>query len=410
MKSFKRKTCRACGSGNLYKWLDLGEQPPANNLIPKDQIDGSSEYLFPLVVYYCENCTLVQLLDVVDPKLLFDNYLYHSSTAQSFRDHFKQLALNVITRFDLTKRDLVVDIGSNDGIFLKPLKEQGIRVLGVDPAFEIAEQASDEGIPTVPFYLNKRIAERIVEDKGGAALVTGSNVFAHIDDMKEVFESIKILLDDHGTLIMEVAYFPEMLKLNTFDLIYHEHLCYYTATSLQAMGANNGFTLYDIEFVPVHGGSIRAYFGKDTMSWVRSANLLMTLQNERSLLMNPLFVNFPKAVEDNKSRLIQTLKDLKKSGKSIIGYGAPAKMSTMTNYFNLSPQLITYIIDDSPYKQGHYSPGKHIYITNPDRLKSNKPDYIVIFAWNFAMSIMEKLINEGYKGKFIVPFPEVKVL
>lgn len=385
---------------NLKPWFSLGAQPPANNLLTDPH---SSEVFYPLTVYDCKDCELVQLLDIVDPDILFKDYLYYSSTSAVFRKHFEDFAKNCLKKGIVLKGDLVVDIGSNDGIMLKPFLKHA-RVVGVEPAKEIALEATKNGVLTYPDYFTTEVAEKIVRDFGKADLITATNVFAHSNELDEICKGVKVLLAPHGFFVIEVAYLPEMLKAGTFDLIYHEHICYYTIHSIGVLLARNGFFVETVERIPTHGGSIRVHARKREGKVTYLGEDLGTTQREE-------FINFPKKIEENKRKIKTFFETAKLEEKRIIGYGAPAKMSTMTNYFNLGPDEIDYIIDDSPPKQGKFSPGKHIPIVAPKEDMSNcTHDYMFIFAWNFAESIMKTVRERGYKGKFVIPFPELKVI
>lgn len=395
--------CRACKGSFLMPWLSLGEQPPANNLLTEP---FEYEIKYPLEVVYCANCELFQLSGVIESRLLFDNYLYLSSIGPSFVKHFEDFARDCFKMKILKKGDLVVDIGSNDGILLKPMKKLGAKVIGVEPAKKIAEDANVKGgIPTYPMYFNSDLASEIYINNGGAKMVTATNVFAHVDDLDEILNGVKILLLEGGIFVIEVAYLPQMLKDKTFDLIYHEHLCYYTAYSLEILLKRNGMVIDRYEFIDTHGGSLRVYARKYNQYYDDLSEFKAT---DQGILGIKEMKDFLGTIEENRAMLCTHLKEIKEVKKRIVGYGAPAKMSTMTNFFDIGPETIDYIVDDAPSKQGKYSPGKHIPITalTEDLLDA---DYVLIFAWNFEDAIIEKLKAFGYKGKFIIPVPNVRI-
>ena len=260
----KNKNCRGCGSTRLKLWFGLGNQPLANNLVYRKNLK-KKENKFPLTLYYCQKCTLVQLIDIVNPKLLFDDYLYYSSTSPVFVEHFKQMASDfkkagMYKTKLFGKSDLVIDIGSNDGIALKEFKKKGANVLGIEPAKEIAMKAMDDGILTIPEYFNSKLAKKIVDKFGEAKIVIFTNVFAHIDNSREMLKGVSILLKAGGTLVLEFPYLPIMLQEGTFDLIYHEHLSYFTRYSIEKLLEKNGFGVSKTEIVPVHGGSLRVFY------------------------------------------------------------------------------------------------------------------------------------------------------
>lgn len=397
----KIEKCRACGGKEFTKWIDLGIQPIANNLV-KD-INEIDESYYPLKLVVCNNCELVQTEYDIDPDIIFNNYLYQSSTSSIFRKHFETLAQIEFNYDRVRKGDLVVDIGSNDGILLKPFKELGAKVIGIEPAKNVAEVAEKNGIKTISDYFTKEVAAKIVKDYGKAKLVTATNVFAHIPNLDEVMEAIKILLSDDGRFMIEVAYLPRMLEQKTFDLVYHEHVLYWHLEPLIKYLDSHGFYVDEVRETSTHGGSIRVYakYGNEKTLLAMDKNLVKTIQ----------FKAFPSIIKFNREDIKKKLKKIKKNGKVIVGYGAPAKMSTVTNYFDIGRETIDYIFDDAVEKQGYYSPGKYIKIVpyNADIL-NEYVDYIFLFAWNFKDSIITKLRADGYRGKFIIPFPNIHIL
>jgi len=402
--------CRACKGTKLKRWLDLGSQPIANNLLDSYVLDqfnlsGLDELYFPLELIYCLDCNLVQTSQVVDQDILFKDYLYHSSTSPIFREHFESLAKEEFNKDGVKPLDLVVDIGSNDGILLRPFKDLGARVLGVEPADDIAAKANANGIDTVNEYFTPDLANKIKEEHGEATLITATNVFAHIDDLDQVLDGVKLLLAPNGRFMIEVAYLPRMLEQGTFDLIYHEHLCYWHLRPLIALLNRKGFVVSKTWEINTHGGSIRVFAKIGRGLEINFNNI-----DDFDLIKTKEFLAFPTEIKKRKEEIIKLLSDLKKQKKSIIGYGAPAKMSTMTNYFEIGPETIDYIIEDATAKQSLYSPGKHIKIVPPIDFSNTRVDYIFIFAWNFSQSIIQECKKKGYKGKFIIPFPNLTIL
>lgn len=400
-KSFKITQCRACVSPNLKLWFSLGNQPPANALLndPQDE-----EFLFPLDVYICSNCGLVQLGDVVDPQILFGNYVYYSSTTASFIQHFKDMAKDIFKKYQLKKGDLVVDIGSNDGILLAPFQELGAQVYGVEPAKHIAKFAQSKGIPTLPEFFTVKTARTILKKVGQhAKIVTATNVFAHIYGLDEIIMGVKELLLDDGVLIIENPYLWEMIKQGTFDLVYHEHLFYYDMTGISAILRSMSMKVIDYQKVPVHGGSIR-YFVTKNLAHPVTRRVTHMLKKEAIWRKSNKFKKFANQINDNKLRLTKLINKLKKENKIIVGYGAPAKASTILNYYQLGPESIDFIVDDAPAKQNKFLPGMHIPIRSTEELYKTNPDYVLILAWNFAKPITQKLRNSGYKGDILLPF------
>lgn len=402
--AIKRKLdCRVCKGAELEKVFSFGSTPLANAFLTKELLD-LPESFYPLDVYFCKSCSFLQLGHVVSPHVIFDNYVYVSSTSPVFVAHFKKFAADIVSRFKLNKKSFVIDIGSNDGILLKPYKKAGIRVLGVEPAKYIAKIARNDGIPTVAEFFSLDLARRIVKTKGKAKIVTATNVFAHIDDLDEVIHGVKELLDKDGIFILEAPYIIDFLKKKYFDLVYHEHLSYWALKPLIRLFEQFDMRIFDVQKVSVHGGSIRVFATKEKSSYVTENRIDEYLQKEKQMNLSDIntYLYFAKEVLRNKAKLITLLVKLKIGNKRIVGYGAPAKGNTMLNYFKIGSDILDYIVDESPFKQGLYTPGTHIPVVSSSKLKTDRPDCILILAWNFAQSIMEKY--NWFKtggGKFI---------
>lgn len=400
-KSKLKKECRVCHRKEFVSFLNLGSQPLANNLLKRE---NQKELMFPLHVVRCQSCGFLQLDTVVNPKLLFGDYLYYSSTSAVFRKHFEDFS-KVMKKNGIVKRgSLVVDIGSNDGVLLKPFKERGCNVVGVEPCKEIARKAQVSGIPTVPAFFTEEVADYILATDGPADLITATNVFAHVDDVDEILRGVKKLLSTEGLFVIEFPDTEQMIKQGTFDLIYHEHLSYFTKYSIARLLKSRGFDVVSFEKVPVHGGSLRVYCTPH-------------LGIYKAFKMNWLDERWPDAdmfnlkVKMNKEKTIKVLHELRIKGAEILGFGAPAKMTVLTNYYDINTMLIAVVLEDAKEKQYHYSPGSHLYIVSQDFIDDiNDFDYMFIFAWNFAEPIIKRFKKEGYKGKFIIPFPKVHIV
>lgn len=407
--TFKVDQCRVCLGTKFSQWLNLGSQPLANALLVSED---QTETFYPLNVVYCKSCGLVQLDTVVDPTVLFDDYVYYSSTSEVFIEHFESLAFSEFAIGNVKKGDLVVDIGSNDGILLRPFKQKGAKVLGIEPCTEIARYAEKRGIETINEYFGPALADSILEGYGPASLVTMTNVFAHVDALELILDGVKKLIGDKGRFMIELPYLPEMLKKGTFDLIYHEHLSYFTLSTIKQILERFGLMVISLQFVPVHGGSIRVFAGKQGMHAVDSRYIKSILKKEESVSYAKLFHSFPQKVKAKKKEIVALIQKIakKKSGNRIVGYGAPAKSSTMLNYFGIDKRHIDFIVDDAPAKQYRWHPGTGIYIVPPPKKMNDVADYIVLFAWNFQKSIINKLFGQGYTGKFIVPFPKARIV
>lgn len=400
-----------CGSTKLTKIWSFGETSLANNyLTPFDVAQGKPEPMAPLDIYKCENCHLVQMRDVVDPKVLFGNYLYVSSTSPAFVKHFEEYAKTIVERFGLTEKDLVVDVGSNDGVLLKPLQKLGVETLGIEPATNIAQQANAEGVETVAEFFTPASAGRCAHLYGKARVITANNVFAHTDGVDEFVEALKRLLADDGIFVFEVQYLGDLIAKNLFDIIYHEHVCYYHMHPLVEFFRRHDMEVFDVERPSVHGGSIRVYVGRGKE---KTKRLEQILKEEEEAGLNTLkpYKDFAARIKENKLKLQKLLKDLKAQGKRIVGYGAPAKATTLMYAFGIDGTMLDYIVDDSPLKQGRVMPGTHVPIVGPLDFARGKPDYCLILAWNFAEPIRQN--NADFAaggGKWIIPVPNPRIV
>lgn len=403
--------CRFCLNKNLKQVIDLGVQPAANAFLSKKQLK-EKEPFFPLKVNFCPKCGQLQLTHIVSPDYLFRNYVYASSTSPVFIAHFENYAQSVYRKIKLSTDSLVVDIGSNDGILLKPFKKLGVKILGVDPATKIAKRATKNGIPTIAEYFNQPLANKIVKKWGQADVITANNVFAHVPFIDELIKAARNLLKPEGVLIIEAPYLVDFLQKNLFDTIYHEHVSYLSIRPLMTLFKRFNMTIFDVEKTESHGGSIRVFVKKKESKRKIKSTVEKFIQQELSFGLGKVqtYKKFAKKIDQNKKDLNKLLKKLKSKGKRIVGYGAPAKGNTLLNYFNIGPQTIDYIVDDSFYKQGLFTPGMHIPVVSSEEILKTKPDYIFILAWNFAKPLMKKL--EYFKksgGKFIIPVPTPKI-
>jgi SAM-dependent methyltransferase len=389
--------CRGCDSAELQSVISLGNSPLANNLI--NSIFDEND-MFPLELMYCDNCKNCQLSYSVPSDKMFKNYLYLSSTAKTFREHFEKAAKSYIEQFNLNENSLIVDIGSNDGIGLKPFKEVGMNVVGVEPAKNVSQIANQNGIPTICSYFNKKTALDIIELKGKADIVTASNVFAHADGLDEIANAVFTLLKDNGTFIVEVQYLLNTIKDLTFDNIYHEHVNYWSVISINNFFSKLGYTVYKVEHVDTHGGSIRVYI-KNTASEIDSS-VMEFIENEIKfgLTNYDTYLEFSKKIEQTKINIIGNIKKLKEKGYSIVGYGAPAKATTALNYYGITTNEIDYIIEDNSLKHNKIVPGVNIPIYSKEKLKEKLPDIILVLAWNFFEEVKKNnidLLNSGVK-------------
>jgi hypothetical protein len=408
----RRDTCRLCGSRNLELALGLTPTPPANAFVPASELDRPQE-CFPLDLFFCRDCAHLQLLDIVDPSILFRHYVYVSGTSPVFVNHFKRYAQEVAARYQLSKDALVIDIGSNDGTLLRQFQELGCRTLGVDPAVEISRQATTNGIPTINAFFTETLAKEIVAEHGPANLIVANNVFAHIDNLRDVVAGIRALLNSTGVYVFEVSYLKDVFEKTLFDTIYHEHLAYHSVKPLRQFFAANGMELVAVQSVDAHGGSLRSTAALRGGGRAVEPSVAEFIREEGRLGLDhaDTYRRFGDEINRLKSDLTALLTKLKRNGKRIAAFGAPAKATTLMYHFGIGPEIIDFIVDDSPLKQGLYSPGYHIPVVSSRAIAERKPDYLVILAWNFADSIIAKngaFLQAG--GHFIVPVPSVKIV
>ena len=392
-----KSICRSCENTNLKPVVSLGLSPLANNLLNSL---AEEDKLYPLEMMICSDCYNCQLSYSVPSEEMFDHYLYVSSTAKSFRDHFKQAATQYINDFKLNENSLVIDIGSNDGIALVPLKEEGIKVLGIEPAENIVKIALDKGIPTIQSYFTPEIANEIINKYGKADIITASNVFAHADGLKDIANTAFKILKKEGTFIVEVQYLLDTINDLTFDNIYHEHVNYWSITSIVNFFNNLGYSVTKIEHVNTHGGSIRVYIQNKGFNVDSSVETFLNTENEFGLKDYNTYLNFAEQVKQIKNNVIKNIKALKDQNLTLVGYGSPAKATTSLNYFRITSKEIDYIVEDNVLKHGKILPGVKIPIYSKEKLNEKLPDVIIVMAWNFFEDIKrnnQDLIDKGVK-------------
>jgi hypothetical protein len=406
MKVFNCRLCKAPLSEILLK---LPDSPLANEFVS----EPIKQDLFSLELCSCTNCHHYQLTESVDGERLFRNYSFVSGTSKVNVAHFTKLAENTVKRFFLKPGDFVVEIASNDGTLLQAFKNLGMRVLGVDPAENIAKIANENGIETLPDFFTSELAKNILLKYGTPKLVIANNIIAHTDYVIDIINGVSGLIKDGGVFIFENSYFKDMYEKTLPDLIYSEHISHYLVYPLSQMFVSCGLHLFDVENIDVHGGSIRGFVSKTNLDQSENLKKLITEELELGLISNDTkkiaMKKFADKIDELGKNLTNRLKQIKNEGKSIAIYGMPAKATTLMYAFNIDPTMIDFAVDDADLKIGTYSPGKHIPVLSPDAIYEKKPDYILILAWNFADSIMKKHLrysNQG--GHFIVPIPELK--
>jgi len=405
---FKKQGCRYSGEKLGEPFLDLGVMPLANSYVkPADK--GNAEFRCPLALVRSPGSGLVQLSHVVAPDLMFRHYLYVSSTTQTFRDHFAGYAASVKRRLSGVQNPLAVDIGSNDGLLLACYRNEGMRSVGIDPAENLAADANKKGLTTINDYFGARSVETVVSGHGRAHAISANNVFAHIDDVEDVCRNVYELLDDSGVFVIEFPYLVTMIEEMLFDMIYHEHLSYIAVHSLKYFVEKFGLEIFDIEQVSSHGGSLRVFIQKKGKGGRPVQEIVIKLLKEeerKGYLDKKIYQKFADDVNEIKNDFCHFIGELAARGKKIVGYGAPAKASTILNFYGLGPKEILYVVDDNPLKQGYLVPGVHIPIVSGSRLTEDLPDVIIIFAWNFAPEILKKIGHLKEKGvRFVLPLP-----
>ena len=408
----KRTTCRACGSSTLWRFLALGDQPLANSFL-RSPAEFPTERRFPLDVYLCEECGLVQVLDVIDAEVLFRKYIYVTGTSETIARHNKAYAQTVVDLLGLGATDLVVEVASNDGSLLKCFQPHGVRALGVEPASNIAAIARASGVETEDTFFNRAAGPELRARHGAARAIIGNNVLAHVDDTQGFLAGAAALLADDGLVITEVPYLREFVDRLEYDTVYHEHLCYFSVSALMRLCETVGLRVVRVDHVPVHGGSIRMYAGLASKHPAHAAAVQALAAEERAcgLTSRPRYERYARDVAAQREALLALLHRLKVEGKTVAGYGAPAKGNTLLNYCGISTDLVPYTVDRNPMKIGLLTPGSHLPVLPVEALLDRQPDYLLILAWNFAGEIMAQ--QHEYRrrgGRCIIPIPMPQVL
>lgn len=400
--------CRSCGSTHSLPVIDLGLQPLANNLLRPEDL-GKPEPRFPLAVFVCGECWLMQITDTVPPVDLFSDYIYFSSFSDAMLRHAKAAAEKHIAEKKLGKDSFVIEIASNDGYLLKNFVQAGVPCLGFEPAANIAEVARVNGVETHCEFFGERSAAALKTQRGAADLILGNNVFAHAPDTNDFVAGVAELLKPDGWVVFEFPYGVEMIEKVEFDTIYHEHVYYFTLTPLIPLFARHGMDIFHVERLPIHGGSLRLYACKKGAETIRSM-VMEAVDAEAGLgVTNPAYYQrFSDQAAKVKSDLITFLSEQKEVGKRVAAYGASAKGSTLLNYIGEAAGAIEFIADRSTYKQGRLSPGVHLPVVPADKLATQAPDYALLLVWNFAQEVMaqqQEFRSQG--GQFVIPLPQL---
>jgi 2-polyprenyl-3-methyl-5-hydroxy-6-metoxy-1,4-benzoquinol methylase len=404
--------CRFCKTELRHTFVDLGMSPLCESYLKQDQLN-QMEAFYPLHVFVCDRCFLVQLQEYVNPENIFVEYAYFSSFSDSWLEHCRNYTGQMTERFGLNAQSLVVEVASNDGYLLQYFVEKKIPVLGIEPAANVAKVAIDRGIPTLTQFFGTRLATEVARDGKQADLLAGNNVLAQVPDLRDFVAGMKVLLKPNGVLTLEFPHLLRLMESKQFDTIYHEHFSYFSFLTAEKIFAAFGLVLFDVEELATHGGSLRI-FGRhqeDSSKPITQRVIAMRELEQRAGLMHiESYRSFAEMVKRTKQELLQRLIEIKKNQKSIVAYGAPGKGNTLLNYCGIGTDFLDYAVDRNPYKQGRYTPGMHIPIFAPSKIAETRPDYLLILPWNLKDEIMHQMgeIRE-WGGKFIVPIPETTI-
>ena len=404
--------CLSCGSPLRHTFVDLGMSPLCESYLPKERLN-QMEPFYPLRVYVCDRCFLVQLEEYVSPEAIFTEYAYFSSYADSWVDHMRRYTDMITDRLGLGPASFVVEVASNDGYLLQHFVKKGIPVLGIEPAANVARVAVAKGIPTLVAFFGERTARALAAEGKQADLICGANVLAQVPKPNDFVKGLKVLLKPHGVVTIEFPHLVRLMAENQFDTIYHEHFSYFSFVAAERIFAAQGLTLFDVEELPTHGGSLRVYArhaDDDTKPVTRQAEELRLREIDAGLQRLETYASFGEQVKETKRKLLEFLIAVKRDGKTVVGYGAPGKGNTLLNYCGIRTDFLDFTVDRNTYKQGKFLPGTHVPIHHPDRIREVRPDYLLILPWNFKDEIMQQMayIRE-WGARFVVPIPQVTV-
>jgi len=404
--------CMCCGTRLEHTFVDLGMSPLCESYVPAEKLN-QMEPFYPLHVYVCQKCFLVQLEEYVSPEEIFTEYAYFSSYADSWVEHMRRYADLITDRLHLGRQSFVVEVASNDGYLLQHFVKKGIPVLGIEPAANVAKVAVEKGVPTLVKFFGETTARELVAEGKRADLICGANVFAQVPRPNDFVKGLAILLKPEGVITLEFPHLMRLMAENQFDTIYHEHFSYFSFLSAQTLFAAQGLTLFDVEELPTHGGSLRIYarHAADASKPVTErAQELRRREVDAGFLRLETYAGFGEQVKETKRKLLEFLISARRAGKKVVGYGAPGKGNTLLNYCGIRTDFLDFTVDRSPYKQGKFLPGTHIPIYAPDRIREVRPDYVLILPWNFKDEIMKQMADiRSWGGSFVVPIPEAKV-
>jgi len=413
LASLEDPRCRFCDSTLRHVFVDLGMSPLSNSYLKPGDL-ARMEPFYPLVVFVCAQCFLVQLEEFESPDHIFSDYSYFSSFAETWVEHARVYTHMIVERLGLNRNHRVVELASNDGYLLQHFVAKGIPVLGIEPAANIAQAAIKKEIPTLVEFFGESTARRLAAEGIRADLIVGNNVLAHVPRLNDFVKGMKILLKAGGVITLEFPHLMRLMEENQFDTIYHEHFSYFSFHTVRQVMAAQGLTVFDVEELSTHGGSLRIYAchqGDENKPTGERVQDLAAREKAAAVSDLATYVSFGEKVKQTKRNLLDFLITVKGEGRSVVGYGAPAKGNTLLNYCGVRTDFIDYTVDRSPHKQGHFLPGTHIPIHHPDRIRETRPDYVLILPWNLTDEITRQMAYiRDWNGRFVVPIPEVKLL
>lgn len=412
VQTYEQYHCRFCRAPLQVTFVDLGMSPLCESYVAAERLN-QQEAFYPLHVYVCEQCFLVQLLEYVSPEDIFSEYAYFSSYSDSWLRHAKEYAEMITPRLGLQRESRVVEIASNDGYLLQYFLPLHIPVLGIEPAANVAAVARQKGIPTLVKFFGIQTATELARAGTQADLLLGNNVLAHVPDINDFVAGMKILLKPHGVITMEFPHLLRLMQDNQFDTIYHEHFSYLSFFTVEKIFAAHGLTLFDVEEIATHGGSLRIYARHNEHTAVPIESRVAHLREQESaagLTHIESYASFAAKVKETKRKLLEFLITAKQQEKTIVGYGAPGKGNTLLNYCGVRTDFLDYVVDRNPYKQGKFLPGTHIPIFAPQKIDETKPDYVLILPWNLKHEVMQQMTHiRRWGGRFVVPIPQVEI-
>ena len=405
--------CRFCNNPLKHVFVDLGKSPLSNSFLKKEMLNKPEQF-YPLCVYVCDKCFLVQLPEYENPENIFGDYAYFSSYSDTWLKHAENYVNLMLNRFSFDKNNLVVEIASNDGYLLQFFKKERIPILGIEPAANVAKVAEQKGIPTIVKFFGTETARGLVKEGKSADLIIGNNVLAHVPNLNDFVDGLKILLKQTGVITLEFPHLMKLIQHNQFDTIYHEHFSYFSLYTVEKIFSSYGLMVFDVEEIPTHGGSLRLFVThneNENITISKKVNDLINEEHQFGLSNIETYRNFSSKVEFVREKLLGFLNTTKKEGKKVVCYGAAAKGNTLLNYCKVDSSLVDYIIDKNPHKQGKFLPGSHLPIKSPDEILKTKPSFVLILPWNIKDEIINQMSHiKKWGGKFVIPIPEVNII